>query len=252
MIITRGAKIIKKRCDDIKRITTFESSDDMTNSKSLPIKRNSLADEVAQRLQEQISLGTYKTGEKLPTEPALMESFGVGRSTIREAVRILANSGVLRVQQGLGTFVEEQTGIVEPLPQRLKRAPFEDLDEVRQLLELKIAQKAALNRSEQDLEQMTQCLKKRKDYGAANQVAECIQADIDFHLAIAQASGNSILMDLYRTVAMHLKAKFIERFKTTDTFVNTQQLHKNLLNSIVAQDDQKAWQCVQKIIDHKD
>lgn len=224
----------------------------MTNKQSLPIRRNSLADEVAQRLQEQISLGTYKTGEKLPTEPALMESFGVGRSTIREAVRILANSGVLRVQQGLGTFVEEQTGIVEPLPQRLKRAPFEDLDEVRQLLELKIAQKAALNRNEQDIEQMTACLKKRREYGTANQVADCIQADIDFHLAIAQASGNSILMDLYRTVAMHLKAKFVERFKNTDTFVNTQQLHKNLLNSIVAQDDQKAWQCVLKIIDHKD
>lgn len=224
----------------------------MTNKQPLPIKRNSLADEVAQRLQEQISLGTYKTGEKLPTEPALMESFGVGRSTIREAVRILANSGVLRVQQGLGTFVEEQTGIVEPLPQRLKRAQFEDLDEVRQLLELKIAQKAALNRNEQDIEQMTGCLKKRREYGTANQVADCIQADIDFHLAIAQASGNSILTDLYRTVAMHLKAKFLERFKTTDTFVNTQQLHKNLLNSIVAQDDQKAWQCVQKIIDHKD
>lgn len=224
----------------------------MTNKQLLPIRRNSLADEVAQRLQEQISLGTYKTGEKLPTEPALMESFGVGRSTIREAVRILANSGVLRVQQGLGTFVEEQTGIVEPLPQRLKRAQFEDLDEVRQLLELKIAQKAALNRTEQDIEQMTLCLKKRKEHGIANQVADCIQADIDFHLAIAQASGNSIITDLYRTVAMHLKAKFIERFKTTDTFVNTQQLHKNLLNSIVAQDDQKAWQCVQKIIDHKD
>ncbi|WP_083723479.1 FadR/GntR family transcriptional regulator [[Flexibacter] sp. ATCC 35208] len=224
----------------------------MMNKQTLPIKRNSLADEVAQRLQEQISLGTYKTGEKLPTEPALMESFGVGRSTIREAVRILANSGVLRVQQGLGTFVEEQTGIAEPLPQRLKRAQFEDLDEVRQLLELKIAQKAALNRTEQDIERMTEALNKRKEYGVANDVTACIQADIDFHVAIAQASGNSILTDLYRTVAMHLKAKFIERFKTTDTFTNTQHLHKSLLNSIVAQDDQKAWKCVQQIIDHND
>lgn len=224
----------------------------MMNKQSLPIRRNSLADEVAQRLQEQISLGNYKTGEKLPTEPALMEAFGVGRSTIREAVRILANSGVLRVQQGLGTFVEEQAGIAEPLPQRLKRAQFEDLDEVRQLMELKIAQKAALNRTEEDIERMKAALKKRKEYGVANDIAACIEADIEFHLAIAQASNNSILMDLYKTVAMHLKAKFLERFKTTDTFTNTQQLHKNLLNSIVAQDDQKAWEWVQKIIDHND
>lgn len=224
----------------------------MMNKQSLPIKRNSLADEVAQRLQEQLSLGTYKTGEKLPTEPALMEAFGVGRSTIREAVRILANSGVLRVQQGLGTFVEEQTGIVEPLPQRLKRAQFEDLDEVRQLLELKIAQKAARNRTEKDIERMTEALKRRKEHGAANEIAACIEADIDFHVAIAQASGNSILTDLYKTVAVHLKERFIERFKTTGSFTNTQQLHKTLLNSIVAQDDQKAWKCVQQIIDHND
>ena len=216
------------------------------------IKRSSLADEVAQRLQEQISLGTYKTGEKLPTEPALMEVFGVGRSTIREAVRILANGGILRVQQGLGTFVEEQMGIAEPLPQRLKRAPFEDLDEVRKLLEMKIAQKAALNRNEQDIEQMTLFLNRRRDFSAAGDVKACIQADIDFHSAIAQASGNSILTDLYKTVATHLQAQFIERFDNVETFKQTQQLHKNLLNSIVAQDDQKAWQWAQKIIDHKD
>jgi DNA-binding FadR family transcriptional regulator len=216
---------------------------------TIQIKRNSLADEVAQRMQEQISRGTYKPSEKLPTEPALMQEFGVGRSTIREAVRILANGGVVRVQQGLGTFVEENTGIEEPLPQRLKRAPFEDLDEVRQLLELKIAQKAALHRSDDDIVKMEECLKRRKD---ANNVAECIQADIDFHVSIAEASGNSILSDLYKTVASHLKKRFAEIFTTTDTFKSTQQLHKNLLNSIIAKDGQKAWQWAQRITQHVD
>ncbi|SFE27198.1 DNA-binding transcriptional regulator, FadR family [Chitinophaga sp. CF118] len=224
----------------------------MMNMQSTPIKRNSLADEVAHRLQEQISRGTYKPAEKLPTEPALMQEFGVGRSTIREAVRILANGGVVRVQQGLGTFVEENPGIEEPLPQRLKRAQFADLDEVRQLLELKIAQKAAHNRSAADLEKMEHHLKRRKDAGIANLVEECIQADIDFHVSIAEASGNSILSDLYKTVASHLKKRFVELFNTTDTFKATQQLHKNLLNSIIAQDGQKAWQWAQRITQHID
>ena len=218
----------------------------MTN-KQTPIKRNSLADEVARRLQEQISLGTYKSGEKLPIEPALMQEFGVGRSTIREAVRILANGGVVRVQQGLGTFVEENSGIAEPLPQRLKRAPFEDLDEVRQLLELKMAQKAAQNRNAQDIEKMEYHLGKRKELAAANDVEGCIQADIEFHISIAEASGNSILTDLYKTVASHLKKHFAEMFTNTDTFKATQQLHKNLLNSIIAKDGQKAWLNAQRI-----
>lgn len=224
----------------------------MTNMQSTPIKRNSLADEVAQRVQEQISRGNYKTGEKLPTEPALMQEFGVGRSTIREAVRILANGGVLRVQQGVGTFVEDNTGIAEPLPQRLKRAQFEDLDEVRHMLEIKIAQKAAINRTDADIEKMELHLKRRKDAGQANLVEECIQADIDFHISIAEASGNSILSDLYKTVASHLKKKFVEIFSNTDTFVATQSLHKNLLNSIIARDGQKAWQWAQKISQHND
>jgi DNA-binding FadR family transcriptional regulator len=224
----------------------LQSSDDMT----MQIKRNSLADEVAQRLQEQISRGTYKPSEKLPTEPALMQEFGVGRSTIREAVRILANGGVLRVQQGLGTFVAANGGIEEPLPQRLKRAPFEDLDEVRQLLEVKIAQKAALHRSEADLLKIAECLKRRKEAAAANQLAECIQADIDFHISIAEACGNTILSDLYKTVAFHLKTHFTLIFTNTDSYKTTQQLHKNLLNSIIAQDGAKAWQCAQRITQH--
>lgn len=214
------------------------------------IKRNSLADEVAQRLQEQISLGTYKPGEKLPTEPALMQAYGVGRSSIREAVRILANSGVLRVQQGLGTFVEASTGIEEPFPQRIKRAAVDDIDEVRQLLEMKIAQKAALHRTAEDIEKMEAYLKKRKEAAAADDTGGAIEADISFHVAIAEASGNGILTDLYKTVAHHLKNHFIAKFKNAESFRETQHLHKNLFNSIIAQDAQKAWQWAQRITQH--
>ena len=115
------------------------------------INKKSLADEVAHRLNEQISLGQYRLNEKLPIEPELMRTFGVGRSTIREAIKILVNSGFLRVQQGVGTFVESVTGNKEPLDQRLKRASIADLDEIRQLLEVKIAEKAAINRTEEDI-----------------------------------------------------------------------------------------------------
>ncbi|MVT07473.1 FadR/GntR family transcriptional regulator [Chitinophaga tropicalis] len=212
------------------------------------IKRSSLADEVAQRLQEQISSGVYKINEKLPAEPALMEGFGVGRSTIREAVRILANVGILRVQQGLGTFVAASESIEEPLGQRLKRAAITDLDEVRQLLEVKVAQKAALNRSQKDVENIGAYLARRKEAAQTGEVIDCITADINFHIAIAEASGNSILTDLYKTVAHHMKDHFLAIFKNTEKFSETQPLHKNLYNSIIAQDAQKALQWAQRIV----
>jgi DNA-binding FadR family transcriptional regulator len=224
----------------------------MMSMDNLPVKRQNLADEVANRLQQQISLGQYEIGQKLPTEPELMVQFGVGRSTIREAVRILANTGLLRVQQGLGTFVEAVEVNSETLSQRLQRAQFHDLNEIRQLLEVKIAEKAALHRTDSDIEKMQALLEKRKEMALANRPDECIQADIDFHTSIAAASKNEILVDLYKTIACHLKQSFIARFSSTETFAQTQDLHKALLQSIIDQEPEQALDWATRIITRPD
>ena len=125
------------------------------------IPRKSLADEVASALQEKILKGGYKVNQKLPVEAELMHTYGVGRSTVREAVKILVNSGFLRVLQGIGTFVEESSGFNEPLSQRMKRADAQSIAEVRQILEMKIAEKAATNRSGNDISKLEHFLSKR-------------------------------------------------------------------------------------------
>jgi DNA-binding FadR family transcriptional regulator len=206
---------------------------------------------VAAQLQQQIALGKYKTGEQLPIESELMRSFGVGRSTIREAIKIMVNSGLLRVQQGLGTFVEEAEGIKESLPQRLKRADFKDLEEVRQLIEIKIAEKAAANRTEDDLKEIRHWLVARKKAATGNLLEECIEADIRFHTAIAIASGNEVLADLYKSFSVQVKNWFLTIFGNTADFVVTQGLHEQLLKSIEAGDTKKAWNTAAKIIGHK-
>lgn len=212
------------------------------------INRKSLADEVAAKLNEQISLGQYKINEKLPIEPELMKSFGVGRSTIREAIKILVNSGLLRVQQGLGTFVENVTSNREPLDQRLKRASMEDLNEVRQLLEVKIAERAAVNRTDNDIIIIRSHLERRKSAAREGLLEECIDADINFHIAIAEASKNEILADLYRSASIHLKKWFLQIFSDTQVFEDTYALHEQLFKSIVAADPKKAWNTAFKII----
>jgi len=217
----------------------------MMNSK---IQKQSLAEEVAGRIRSQIMEGGYQDGQQLPTEPELMKKFGVGRSSVREAVRILANSGLLRVQQGVGTFIQKHTGIAEPLLQRLKRSKGEELDEVRQLLEMKIAEKAALNRTNKDIKKMRAALDKRTIAANNGLVEECIQADIDFHTCIAEASGNDILADLYKSFAVHLKSWFIERHISVDSFKTTTKLHEDLLRSIYDGDSRQAWANASKII----
>ena len=165
------------------------------------VKRSCVCDEVVSKLQQQIAAGKFKKGDRLPSEPVLMEQFGVGRSSVREAIRILANHGLVRVQQGLGTFVEMQNGTPIPWYKRLENSTAKDLNEVRQLLELKIAEKAALNRTQKDIDIMTKLLKQRFDAAQNNQPDECIEADIQFHIAIADAAKNDILADLYKNIA---------------------------------------------------
>lgn len=222
----------------------------MTNIHTSPLKRLSLAEEVADRLQELIASGKYQVGQKLPTEPELMTQFSVGRSSIREAVKILSHRGLVRVQQGLGTFVLSLSGTGEPLSQRLQRADFDDLVEVRFLLEVKIAEKAAMHRNNKDVEKMKSFLKKRFEYASTNQLEPCIQADINFHMAIAEAGKNEIMRDLYKIVAEHLKKSFLLRYQNTDSFINTQHYHDALLQSIVDKDPKKALVWATKISDH--
>jgi DNA-binding FadR family transcriptional regulator len=214
------------------------------------ISRRSLADEVAARLQQQILSGQYKVGDQLPVEPELMHQFGVGRSSIREAIKLLVNSGLLRVQQGIGTFVEDNSGIGEPLAQRLKRSDMKDINEVRQLLEMKIAEKAAVNRTAKDVKKIQRYFDAREQSAAAKDIAACVDADINFHNSIAEASGNEILADLYKSFSTRIKNDFLARFASTDPFIETMQLHRELLKSIIDKDPKGAWHFAARINGH--
>ncbi len=213
------------------------------------IKRTCVCDELVKQLQAQISAGKYKIGDKLPSESLMMQEFEVGRSSVREAIRILSNTGLLRVQQGLGTFVQMKNGTQIPWYQRLESANSKDLHEVRQLLELKIAEKAAINRTQKDIDKLSRLLKKRAEAAEKNLAEECIEADIAFHIAIADAAKNNILSDLYKNIAAQIKKSFSEAYTDTDIFISKHGLHVALLQSIIDKNPKKAWQCVAKITD---
>ncbi len=209
------------------------SSDDMTNMDILSIKRKSLAEEVAERLQKQISNGNFAIGEKLPTEPELMKMFGVGRSSIREAVRILMNMGLLNVQQGSGTYVTSSKIPEETIEQKLRRADISDLDEVRTMLEYTISEKAAINRTLKDIEKMKAYLAIRKAKAQEGNLIECVNADMGFHNAIANATKNMIMADLYQNVSHYLKDGFLHIYKDTNYFIASQSSHERLLKAII-------------------
>lgn len=201
---------------------------------TMPLQRKSLAEAVADQLQAAITSGTYAVGEQLPTEPELMEQFGVGRSSIREAVRLLANSGWVRSQQGVGTFVASRSGSGRPLLKFLEEASFKEVDELRLMLEIKIVEKAALNRTSRDISRMQQQLKKRWQHAEKNNLDACVQADIAFHTTLAEASRSGIMLDLYRTIAEYLRLEFLHKYTDTQEFLLSQDRHEDLLKAIDA------------------
>ena len=199
------------------------------------IQKKSLADMIAETLKQQITEGTYRAGDKLPTEPELMKTFGVGRSSVREAVKLLVNMGVVRVQQGSGTFVAVPSNN-DDVNIKMSTADRTELDEVRKILDIAIVEKAVARRTEKDIERMRASLEKRKVNAEKDLLEECIEADLNFHIAIADAAHNRILADIYRSAATHLLSEFNRIYNGTDCFINSQTSHEKLLKHIIAGD----------------
>ena len=215
----------------------------------MQIQRKTLAQEVAERLIDGISNDEYTIGEKLPIEPELMNIYGVGRSSIREAIKILIIKGILNVQQGVGTFVVAKNA-QESLESQMSRAEIQEVQEVRSLLDSKIAGKAALQRTDEDLKTIKKYLDLRAQYAQENSATECYQADINFHLAIAEACGNNLLKEIYKVATKHIMTSFeIRHHNNTDSFKISQKIHHDLYQSIENRNAGKASVIAQKIVD---
>lgn len=209
------------------------------------IDRKSLSEVVADRLGEQIKSGEYRLDQKLPIESELMKQFGVGRSSIREAIRTLENSGIVRVQQGIGTFVASRNAMSEPLAKRLQTAGSADIREVRELLEIKIVEKAAINRNAADIKSMTAFLEKRNKAADHENLQDWLDADMNFHMAIADASKNIILTELYKSfVEQQLKKSIAETYAKETPMHRFTALHKQLLDCIIEQNSKKAIKAI--------
>jgi DNA-binding FadR family transcriptional regulator len=158
--------------------------------------RGSLGELAAQQLREQLASGVWPLGERLPAETVLAEQLGVGRSTVREAVRVLVAAGQLETRQGSGTFVRALQPTVEWVP-RARRAAVLDVYEVREALEVQAARLAAERRTADDLDAIDRTLAARETARAAGEVEPFVDADLAFHGAVVAAAHNALLQEMF-------------------------------------------------------
>ena len=156
----------------------------------------SLSEKLAQTLETSIREGKLKTGEKLPTENALVEKYGVSRTVVREAFSRLKTLGLIETRQGSGAFVK-----ILPRPEtgKLKLIPDGSVDavlkvvEVRRALEAESAALAAERRTTKSLQKIKQAMKALDKAVAGG--GDGVSEDVAFHAAIAQAANNPFLLD---------------------------------------------------------
>lgn len=211
------------------------------------VRPSPLVEQAAARLREQISGGHWPVGTKLPGETTLAKELGVGRSTLREALRALAGAGLVRARQGAGVFVTA-TEPVADWPARLRRAAVTDVYEVRMLVEVQAARLAALRRTDEDIAAMRAALDGRRA-AAAKDDAAFVDADIALHAAIVAAARNPVLDDLFAEFMPALRQGLVDLLELTglrgEEANHGDAAHAELVRAVGAKDAEGAARAAQ-------
>lgn len=209
------------------------------------VRQRRLSDDIVAQLETMILEGTLKAGERLPAERVLSERFGVSRPSLREAIQKLSAKGLLVSRQGGGNYVAESLGSTfsDPLLHLLESnsEAQRDLLEFRHTLEGSCAYYAALRATELDRQRLGEAFNQLLDcYGRAGKVtrAEEGAADARFHLAIAEASHNAVLLHtirglfdlLKRNVVTNIGGMYAQREETRDMLI---EQHRALYRAII-------------------
>jgi GntR family transcriptional regulator, transcriptional repressor for pyruvate dehydrogenase complex len=171
----------------------------MTPKTITPVRRLKLSDSVAAQLERLIQQGEYAVGARLPPERELAEQFGVGRSTMREALGVLQTAGLLRIEHGVGVFVtdsKERTTASKLL--MVDDYTVSELFEVRVAIEAEAAANAAKRITAAEVDVLNAVLSRAEDDQLSDE--EFIKLDSEFHTGIILATKNKLLQHVYEGI----------------------------------------------------
>lgn len=209
-------------------------------SEEMNSSRRPLAQLVSEELVNLIIEENLNMGDKLPNEYELAKRLGVGRSTIREAIKALISRNVLEIRQGAGTFVSQKLGVADdPLGLTFFKDKHKlalDLIEMRFMIEPRIASLAAMNASPEDIEEMRKLC---EEVEALIKAGENHSAkDVAFHTCIAKSSKNMVMPKLIPIIHTAI-ALFIDLTHSA-LKEETIQTHREILEAIESRDPNRA------------
>lgn len=201
-----------------------------------------LYEKIVEQIETRILDGDLKPGDRLPSERELGKQFGVSRTSIREAIRVLTLRGLVAVNHGRGTFVTDETSkavrySLNLLVQVGDKESFQNLIEIREILEPVIASFAASRATEENLTVMREAIVIMDD--SVEDPTGYIEADLDFHLALAEASQNPLILILLDLLIVQLRE---QRFwaASVDTSLKRSQVHHRRVLTAVEEKNPEA------------
>jgi len=199
------------------------------------IQRTPLADQAAEVLLERIRSGEWQLGQKLPGETTLAPQLGVGRSTVREAIRQLAGRGVLATRQGSGVFVTALDA-PEDWDAVLRRADIVSVIEARIAIESEAAGLAADRRTASDVRAIRRALEARAT--SSGSIETHVDADTAFHRAIVVAAHNPILLELFDGLTPRLRQAMIEMLRLRSDYGSAadHERHERLAHAVISRE----------------
>jgi GntR family transcriptional repressor for pyruvate dehydrogenase complex len=212
------------------------------------VRTSRLYEQIVQQIEESIRAGSLKPGDQLPTERELAQQFGVSRTAVREAVKTLTEKGLVESHSGRGTFVTSGTShsMRHSLDSFFKSGDLTNpsyLVELRGIIEPEVTILAAQRIEEQQLAMMREAVAVM-DRSMRNPDAY-IEADLDFHLALAEAAGNPLVLSLLDSIVGVLREQRIGIFGVKGGPERGQVHHKRILEAIEQRDPAKAHEAMQ-------
>jgi|TARA_Y100000310_G_scaffold253669_1_gene260568 GntR family transcriptional repressor for pyruvate dehydrogenase complex len=213
------------------------------NVKYKPIApQQKLYKSIVNQIQRMIRSGELNKGDRLPSERQLAEQFGVSRTAVREAIKSLAEIGLVDIMVGRGTFVANNTRdrIVASVHLLLdvEKVDKEDLQTARAILETPIARLAAKNRTEENCKKMQKLLDQM--IVSKNRPKKFVDADTEFHIELAKASGNTAFVVLIQAIIRILRNErtYVRDFK--EELDSAITYHREILYSVIQKDEEGA------------
>jgi DNA-binding FadR family transcriptional regulator len=237
-------------------ITTGAEGHDDTEPVSRPRRPARYPTVVAEELAHQIIGGRSPAGAVLPAEPVLGDRFGFSRTVIREALKLLEERGLVRVEQGRGTTVRPRDAwnLLDPLVIRIALAYddemtlLDNLITVRRVLEREMARAAATRLTDADIAALEENLEQMQtaydDYGRFRDF------DLSFHAIVMKASGNDVGQTIVHTIHQHAgMMRPIAAAQSRAELERTTTEHRAILDALVARDGETAGERVAAHID---